>query len=93
MEQADKNQPGVRDVYSGWLVVAGICLALLAWGWLIYRLVPDRSRAWDYGVFPDAPGDSVYSTEDLPRGTHVPRQAAALPETNDVAAAPQEKRQ
>ena len=69
-----------REGRIGWLVVIGLCTVLILWGLANYRLVKDRPRAWDFGVLPDTPGQSAYSTatpSPTPAGL---RQVAPLPE-------------
>ena len=68
--------------WPAWAIVAAVCAAIVLWGLLNYRLVGDRPRAWDFGVFPDAPGESVYSTVRPPAARNVPRQTPILPEAD-----------
>jgi len=82
MEPSTQDNRSGRRQWQGWAIVAGICAAIVLWGLLNYRLVGDRPRAWDFGVFPDAPGESVYSTARPPSNRNVPRQTPALPEAD-----------
>lgn len=72
----------VRGHWQGWAIVAAVCAAIVLWGLLIYRLVGDRPRAWDFGLFPDAPGESVYSAARPPSTRNVPLQTPVLPEAD-----------
>ncbi len=76
------NSRIVRGRWQGWALVAVVCGAIVLWGLLNYRLVGDRPRAWDFGVFPDAPGESVYSTVRPPPARNVSRQTPVLPEAD-----------
>jgi hypothetical protein len=46
-----------------WLIVVGIAVAFLCWGLFIFFAVGDKGvPPWDFGVIPDIPGESPYST-------------------------------
>lgn len=73
-----------------WVIVAALSASLVGFGWLVYALVPDAPRTWDFGQLPDAPAESIFSTE-LPKATARPqRQLPRLPEAlPDTPSAPQ----
>ncbi|MCY2928972.1 MAG: hypothetical protein NTV86_05660 [Planctomycetota bacterium] len=71
-----------RPPAAGWVVLLLVCLALLAWGLVIFRFVPDVPRRWDFGAHPDVPGESIYSTQTTPRTASAPAQLPALPEAD-----------
>lgn len=58
---------------GGWLAPILVTLGTLAWCFLIYGLIGDRPRNWEYGVTPYVPGESIFSTEPVPAGP-VPRE-------------------
>jgi hypothetical protein len=47
---------------------------------MIHAWVKDGPRRWNYGTLPDAPSQSIYSTEAASENTIPPRQVAPLPE-------------
>lgn len=47
---------------SLWLIIAAFTVAVLAWGMFIHMMVPDVERHWDFGVLPQSPSESKYST-------------------------------
>ncbi|QWV93450.1 hypothetical protein KP004_20190 [Geomonas oryzisoli] len=61
-----------------WVILIAFSAAIMGFGWLVYLLVEDAPRRWDFGQLPDAPAESIYSSEQ-PHGK-VPRQIRALPE-------------
>jgi hypothetical protein len=63
-----------------WAVVILVVLLTIGWGLLIYALVSDRPREWDFSSLPDAPSQSIYSTRESPEGPNPPRQIPPLPE-------------
>ena len=75
MSESDK-QMSVRD----WAIVILVAALVALWGLLNFALVKDLPRTWQFGVLPDAPSESVYSTEEAPQSTTPPRQTPMLPE-------------
>jgi len=63
-----------------WVIVLAASALVVGWGLLIYGLVKDRDRAWDFGALPDTPAESIYSTQPVPQPEAPPRQIAPLPE-------------
>lgn len=71
-----------------WVILVAFSSAIMGFGWLVYLLVPDAPRDWDFGQLPDAPAESIYSSEQ-PKGAREPqRQIPALPEAEPLPAAP-----
>jgi hypothetical protein len=66
----------VRD----WLIIVIVAALIVCWGLLNFALVRDPPRTWHFGVLPDAPSESVYSTEKAPQSATPPRQTPMLPE-------------
>ena len=73
-----------------WVLVMILCALILAWGFTIHALVKDRPRDWSYGTLPDAPSQSIYSTEASPEEAVAPRQVTPLPEAKPPHSAPNE---
>jgi len=69
----------VRPLTS-WVLIIGLSLGIVVWGILIYFLISDTPRQWDYGILPDTPAESIYSTIKSPTTTTPPRQLPELPE-------------
>jgi hypothetical protein len=69
----------------GWLIVILVAALVAAWGLLSFARVPDVPRTWRYGAPPDAPGESVYSSNPTPREAAPPVQMAPLPEARPAA--------
>lgn len=66
---------------GGWISPILVAGFTLFWSLLIYWLIGDRARDWQYGVVPYVPGESVLSIERPARG-EVPPQVT-LPEKFD----------
>ena len=50
------------------------------------KLSPTGPRHWDYGVLPDAPGQSIYSVTPPTKAQAVPTQLTPLPAASAPAA-------
>ena len=71
--------------YLGWIILIGFTLFILGWGMLLMMLVRDTPRLWDYGVLPDTPAASIYSS--VSHGEAQAQQIAPLPEAQPMSAA------
>jgi len=58
----------VRRFVGGWPVAIVVIAFTILWVLLIYRLVGDRPRDWEYGVEPYIPAQSTLSTKPTPSG-------------------------
>jgi hypothetical protein len=65
----------------GWVIVILVAALVVAWGLASFVLVPDVPRAFNSGALPDAPGESVYSTNPTPREAVPPLQIPSATET------------
>ncbi|WP_224959055.1 hypothetical protein [Geomonas subterranea] len=61
-----------------WVILIAFSGSIMGFGWLVYLLVQDAPRRWDFGQLPDAPAESIYSSEQPQRKAQ--RQIRALPE-------------
>ena len=64
----------------GWLIIMAFSAAILGYGWLVYSIIPDAPRRWDFGQLPDTPAESIYSTEEPNASKRPQRQLLRLPE-------------
>lgn len=84
MESYEEFTP-IKDLWA-WAIVLGSCVALLLWGYGNYLFIHDRPRQFDYGVLPDAPGQSIYAVTPPERGRPVPTQLPLPPVASQPAA-------
>jgi hypothetical protein len=78
-----------------WLLIIAFSAAIMCYGLLVYSIIPDAPRQWDFGQLPDTPAESIYSTEEpspfaLPR-QQLPRLPEAQPEKPNLSP-PKERR-
>ena len=64
----------------GWLIIIAFSIAIMGYGWLVYSIIPDAPRKWDFGQLPDTPAESIYSTEEPGASLRPQRQLLRLPE-------------
>lgn len=66
MENVGSNGEQRASIKS-WLIIVGLSVGVLIWGFLIFFTVGDKGLPpWDYSILPDVPGQSVYSTHSAP---------------------------
>jgi hypothetical protein len=76
----------------GWVIIILFSAAIMGYGWLVYSIIPDAPRQWDFGQLPDTPAESIYSTEEPKPSMRPRRQLTRLPEAQpDRPAAAQPK--
>jgi len=63
-----------------WLLIIAFSAAIMGYGWLVYSIIPDAPRQWDFGQLPDTPAESIYSTEEPSPTVRPGRQFPRLPE-------------
>ncbi|MCL2700201.1 MAG: hypothetical protein FWE88_00745 [Phycisphaerae bacterium] len=65
---------------AAWALLFLLAGGILAWGLFVKSVIPNTPRVHNYGALPDAPGQSIYSTNPTPRDTTAPPQYQTLPE-------------
>jgi len=63
-----------------WVIIILFSASIAGYGWLVYGLVADPPRHWDFGQLPDTPAESIYSTEQPASGVKPAGQIQRLPE-------------
>jgi hypothetical protein len=64
---------------ASWIFLALFSIFILGWGMLLMCMVEDAPREWNFGVLPDTPGESIYSTVNVSPAARPPLQVAPLP--------------
>jgi hypothetical protein len=70
--------------FWGWVLLILFAASILGYGMLSHMILPDTPREWDFGQFPDAPAESVYSTVEPVRGAAYPNVIKTLPEARPL---------
>jgi hypothetical protein len=65
-----------RNISQGslWLIILAFTIAVLAWGMAIHMMIAETPRHWDFGVQPQSPSESKYSSATPPTDANVPIQ-------------------
>ena len=71
-----------------WVIVIMLSAFLVGYGWLVYLVVPDGPRHWDFGQLPDAPAESIYSTDQPDLSKKPQQQILRLPEAQPLKPVP-----
>jgi hypothetical protein len=69
---------------ASWGIIVFLSLAILTLGFIIYAAIPDAPRQWDFGILPDTPAESIYSTTQAAVNVTPPPQIPPLPEATPV---------
>lgn len=62
-----------------WIFLVLFSVFILGWGMLLMCMVSDAPREWDFGVLPDTPGESIFSTVIVARSSKPAVQVVPLP--------------
>jgi hypothetical protein len=62
-----------------WLAILLLAVITLGWAMMTHMAVPDVPRRWDFGVLPDTPALSPYSTVPPPQAKVAPPQIELPP--------------
>jgi len=54
---------------GGWMSPILVTLFTIIWALLIYRLIGDRPTDWKYGIAPYVPGQSIFTSQPVQKGT------------------------
>jgi hypothetical protein len=64
-----------------WAFLIAFTALIMGWGMFVEMMVgQEQPRTWDFGVLPDVPAQSAYSTVKPPVEVNVPLQIQRLPE-------------
>jgi len=79
--------------FRSWAILITFCVIIIVWGIINFLTIKDKPRQWDFGVLPDTPSESIYSTSRPANKLSVapaPQQIIPLPEAATKPAASQE---
>jgi hypothetical protein len=80
------------SVFASWVIIILFSASIMAFGWVVYLVVPDAPRYWDFGQLRDTPADSIYSTDEPGTSAKPLRQVPMLPEAQRHSPVPAERR-
>jgi hypothetical protein len=75
-----------------WVIIILFSASIAGFGWLVYLLVPDAPRQWDFGQLPDTPAEYIYSTDEPDLSKRPQRQILKLPEAQPLNPEPAKRK-
>jgi hypothetical protein len=67
---------------ASWIILIAAASLIMCWGMFVEMIVGVQPSHWDFGVLPDTPSQSVYSTALPPSDVNVPYQIHPVPDAN-----------
>ncbi len=81
MEEKDRYEEfKVVSNFWGWVILIVFAGAILISAMIFHMSIKDVPRDWDFGILPDTPASSIYSTREPGKSESVPIQIPKLPE-------------
>ncbi len=80
--------------FASWVILIVFPLIIMGWGMFVEMIVSTGPAKWDFGVLPDTPSQSVYSTAEpqknvnmptfysIPKPQGIPYQIHRIPDAN-----------
>ena len=68
--------------FWSWVILIVFCAIIMGWGMFVEMMVGVAAPHWDFGVLPDTPSQSVYSTALPPSDVNIPYQIHRIPDAN-----------
>lgn len=81
MRKEYEEQTIISSFWS-WVILIVFPIMILGWGMFVEMIVEESPSHWDFGVLPDTPSQSVYSTVLPPSDINVPYQIQRIPDAN-----------
>ena len=66
--------------FWSWVILIAFCAVIMGWGMFVEMIVEAGPPHWDFGVLPDTPSQSAYSTALPPPDVNVPYQIHRIPD-------------
>ncbi len=67
---------------ASWIILIAATALIMSWGMFVEMIVMPEAPHWDFGVLPDTPSQSQYSTALPPSDINVPYQMQRIPDAN-----------
>jgi hypothetical protein len=78
--------------FASWVIIILFSGAIMAFGWMVYLVIPDGQRSWNFGQLGDTPAATIFSTEQPGATRKLPRQVPMLPEAHPLKPVPAERK-
>lgn len=67
------------SAFWSWVIIILFSAAIVAFGLLVFCVVRESPRQWDFGALSDVPAESMYGIHPQPKETAIPRQIPPVP--------------
>jgi hypothetical protein len=78
--QKEYEEQTIISSVTSWVILIVFPIIILSWGMFVEMIVMVGPSYWDFGVLPDTPAQSQYSTAFPPPDINVPYQIHRLPD-------------
>jgi hypothetical protein len=78
--QKEYEELTIISSFWSWVILIVFAALILGWGMFAEMIVTTAPSQWDFGVLPDAPSQSAYSTSLPPADVNVPYQIHRIPD-------------
>jgi hypothetical protein len=78
--QKEYEEQTIISPLASWVILIVFSAIIMGWGMFVEMIVMTPPPQWDFGVLPDTPGQSQYSTAAPPPDINVPYQIQRLPD-------------
>ena len=79
--QKEYEEQTLISTLASWAILIIFPVIILTWGMFVEMLVDTQPAHWDFGVLPDTPSVSQYSTALPPSDVNVPYQIKRIPDS------------
>jgi hypothetical protein len=80
------------SAFASWVIIILFSGAIMAFGWIVYLVIPDGQRSWNFGQLGDTPAATIFSTEQPGAARKLQRQVPMLPEAHPLKPVPAERK-
>jgi hypothetical protein len=77
MNRYDEDQE--ISVFASWVIIIVFSACIVIFGYIVYRIIPDAPRSWNFGQLGDTPAATIFSTEEPKVGGKLQRQLPMIP--------------
>jgi hypothetical protein len=79
-QQKEYEEQTIISPVVGWVILILFAALIMSWGMFVEMIVSTQPAHWDFGVLPDTPSQSQYSTAFPPADVNVPYQIHRIPD-------------
>jgi hypothetical protein len=70
--QKEYEEQTIISSVASWIILIVFPIIILSWGMFVKMIVATGPAHWDFGILPDTPSQSIYSTAEPPKNVRMP---------------------